>query len=409
MSFNLITITGRIPRSLSFNFNKAFNYRRITMSSSSPAQYDLERAIAISAVERASSLTDKVFRNLVTADTVTKKDKSPVTVGDYSAQAVVNAILGSHFPDDPIVGEEDSKDLQKPESESLRKQIFSLANEALQNSAQECPAVADAEESKPSEQALGNRELTEKELLAAIDRGSAEGGAKGRCWALDPIDGTKGFLRGGQYAVCLAFMVDGVVQVGVMGCPNLPHDASSAKPKEGEFGAGEKRSDLGTLFIAVRGQGAYQRPLQGGKEERITMRQISSLSEASFCESVEAGHSSHGTNARIAELLGITASSVRMDSQAKYASISRGDGDVYLRLPVGDGSYQEKIWDHASGSLLVEEAGGKVSDISGKDLNFAVGRTLRENRGVVASQKELHSKVIEAVRKALEEEGRGHL
>lgn len=74
------------------------------------------------------------------------------------------------------------------------------------------------------------------------------------------------------------------------------------------------------------------------------MRSISSLSEASFCESVEAGHSSHGTNARIAELLGIKSDSVRMDSQAKYASIARGDGDVYLRLPVGDGSYQEKIW-----------------------------------------------------------------
>ena len=344
----------------------------------------------------------------MTADTVTKKDKSPVTVGDYSAQAVVNAILGSHFPQDPIVGEEDSKDLRKPESESLRKQIFALANEALKNPAQECPAVAEAE-TKSNAQAWGDRELTEQELLAAIDRGSAEGGAKGRCWALDPIDGTKGFLRGGQYAVCLAFMVDGQVQVGVMGCPNLPHDATAAKPKEGEFGAGEKRSDLGTLFIAVRGQGSFQRPIQGGEEQKISMRQISSLSDASFCESVEAGHSSHGTNARIAELLGITAPSVRMDSQAKYASISRGDGDVYLRLPVGDGSYQEKIWDHAAGSLLVEEAGGKVSDIRGKDLNFGVGRTLRENRGVVASHHKLHGRVIDAVRQALEEEGRGHL
>ncbi|SAM80552.1 probable MET22-protein ser/thr phosphatase [Ustilago bromivora] len=379
------------------------------MSSSASTQYALERKVAISAVERACSLTDKVFRNLVTADTVTKKDKSPVTVGDYSAQAVINAILGTHFPQDPIVGEEDSKDLQKPESEALRRQIFGLANEALKNSAKECPAVEEAAQSKSSSEALGDRDLTEQELLAAIDRGSAEGGDKGRCWALDPIDGTKGFLRGGQYAVCLAFMVDGVLQVGVMGCPNLPHDASSAKPNEGEFGAGEKRSDLGTLFIAVRGQGAFQRPIQDGQEQKISMRQIKSLSEASFCESVEAGHSSHGTNARIAELLAITAPSVRMDSQAKYASISRGDGDVYLRLPVGDGSYQEKIWDHAAGSLLVEEAGGKVSDIRGKDLNFGVGRTLRENRGVVASHKDTHAKVIEAVRKALDEEGRGHL
>ena len=65
-------------------------------------------------------------------------------------------------------------------------------------------------------------------------------------WALDPIDGTKGFLRGEQFAVCLALIVDGQVQVGVMGCPNLPVDA---KDKDGEKGC---------LFITVKGQGAFQ-------------------------------------------------------------------------------------------------------------------------------------------------------
>jgi len=65
-------------------------------------------------------------------------------------------------------------------------------------------------------------------------------------WALDPIDGTKGFLRGEQFAVCLALIVDGQVQVGVMGCPNLPVDA---KDTDGEKGC---------LFIAVKGQGAFQ-------------------------------------------------------------------------------------------------------------------------------------------------------
>jgi 3'(2'), 5'-bisphosphate nucleotidase len=163
-------------------------------------------------------------------------------------------------------------------------------------------------------------------------------------WALDPIDGTKGFLRGGQYAVCLALIVDGVVQLGVMGCPNLPISPSDPKPSEGSKIS--DRSKLGTVYIAVRGQGAFQRSLTDDKEEPISMRDLTpaKLSEASFCESVESGHSSHGTNARIAELLGITKESVRMDSQAKYASIARGDGDVYLRLPVGDGSYIEKIW-----------------------------------------------------------------
>lgn len=141
------------------------------------------------------------------------------------------------------------------------------------------------------------------------------------------------------------------------------------------------------------------------------MRDITpaSLAQASFCESVEAGHSSQGTNARIAQLLGIDSPSVRMDSQAKYASVARGDGDIYLRLPVGDGSYQEKIWDHAAGALLVAEAGGQVSDAKGRPLDFSVGRTLRNNKGVVVAKANAHAQVIKAVRQALEEEGRGHL
>ena len=73
------------------------------------------------------------------------------------------------------------------------------------------------------------------------------------------------------------------------------------------------------------------------------MHQVEDLGKASFCESVEAGHSSHGQQAAIAKALGITRESVRMDSQAKYASIARGDGDVYLRLPTSK-TYQEKIW-----------------------------------------------------------------
>ena len=65
-------------------------------------------------------------------------------------------------------------------------------------------------------------------------------------WTLDPIDGTKGFLRGEQYAVCLAFLVDSQVQVGVIGCPNLPVVVSNPDGRKG------------CIFVAVRGQGAEQ-------------------------------------------------------------------------------------------------------------------------------------------------------
>lgn len=63
---------------------------------------------------------------------------------------------------------------------------------------------------------------------------------------MDPIDGTMGFLRGGQYAVCLGLLQDGEVVLGVMGCPNLPVDYHNPE--------GEK----GVIFVAVKGQGAFQ-------------------------------------------------------------------------------------------------------------------------------------------------------
>ncbi|KAF7724739.1 hypothetical protein EC973_000767 [Apophysomyces ossiformis] len=326
-----------------------------------------ERAVAIQAVLQASKVCQSVFQQLVANETLTKNDKSPVTVADFSAQAIVNTYLYKHFPKDPIIGEEDSKDLRGDAGKVLREKVHSLTNGVLE----------------------ANEKLSEDEILNAIDRGNYAGGPSGRHWALDPIDGTKGFLRGGQYAVCLALIIDGVVQLGVMGAPNLPLDAS--KP-EGERGA---------LFVAVRGEGAFQRSFSDSKENQIHFAEISSTEQATFCESVEAGHSSHGDAEAIAKALNITRPPVRMDSQAKYCSISRGDADIYLRLPTSK-TYIEKIWDHASGNVLVTEAGGKITDIYGKPLDFSIGRTLEKNKGVIAANASIHDTVLAAVQNVLQ-------
>jgi 3'(2'), 5'-bisphosphate nucleotidase len=63
-----------------------------------------ERRIGIQAVIKASRLCQNVFNKLVKQQTITKTDSSPVTVADFGAQAVVNHILFSNFPQDPIVG-----------------------------------------------------------------------------------------------------------------------------------------------------------------------------------------------------------------------------------------------------------------------------------------------------------------
>jgi 3'(2'), 5'-bisphosphate nucleotidase len=61
--------------------------------------------------------------------------------------------------------------------------------------------------------------------------------------------------------------------------------------------------------------------------------------------------------------------------------------------------YREKIWDHAAGKIVVEEAGGRVTDVFGNALDFSKGRTLEDNRGVVATSGAIHEEVIAAVRK----------
>ena len=173
-------------------------------------------------------------------------------------------------------------------------------------------------------------------------------------WTLDPIDGTKGFLRGGQYAVCLALLVDARVELGIIGCPNLPIITPSTTDTDATTTT-TTNDDKGALFVAVRGHGAHQLPLSPRETDApSTPQQLHmprlALHDLAFLESVEKAHAALDTNARAAARLGVRAAPVRMDSQAKYAALARGDsaGGVYLRLPVarggGSGGYQEKIW-----------------------------------------------------------------
>ncbi|KAG6007242.1 hypothetical protein E4U54_000039 [Claviceps lovelessii] len=368
--------------------------------------YTRELQVAQLAVQRATLLTQRVFREKAKG-TLDKNDKSPVTIGDFGAQALIIAALRHNFPHDAIVAEEEAAPLRA--DAHLRDTVWQLVRQTK------------LDDESAERDILGGSVRDADSMLDLIDAGNSPGGREGRIWTIDPIDGTKGFLRGGQYAVCLGLMVDGHVRVGVLGCPNLPVDdaarltadvgsSSNDRNDDNENSDDDDNNDnnnnnnTGVLFSAVEHKGADSRPLTTGalspQAKPIGMRPIDHLAGATFCESVEAGHSSHGDQAAIARKLGITEPSVRMDSQAKYGSIARGAGDIYLRLPV-KATYQEKIWDHAAGDLIVRESGGQVTDIHGKRLDFGVGRTLAENTGVVAAPLGVHHVVLKAVQEVL--------
>jgi 3'(2'), 5'-bisphosphate nucleotidase len=323
--------------------------------------YELERRVAVEAVIKACKLCRAVQAAHLAGGVIDKEDKSPVTVADFGAQAVVSDHLAATFPRDPLVGEEDSALLRQPENTTLKETVMKHVR-------------------------LIRSGLKDKDIFAAIDRGNAEGGSKGRFWTLDPIDGTKGFLRGDQYAVALALIEDGQVRLGVLGCPSLPLVSLQGQG--------------GSLFVAVRGQGSALRDIDRSEEREIKVADIASPSEALFCESFESAHSSHDDMGQIVRLLGVRRPPLRMDSQAKYGILARGDGTVYLRLPTKK-AYVEKIWDHAAGCILVEEAGGKVTDLTGKLLDFSQGKTLVKNKGVIATNGKLHEIVLSAVQRTL--------
>ena len=115
--------------------------------------------------------------------------------------------------------------------------------------------------------------------------------------------------------------------------------------------------------------------------------------------SFESGHTDVSKIDEIASALGVAVDPVRMDSQAKYSVLAVGEGEVILRLLSPKmPNYQEKIWDQAAGAIVLEEAGGRISDLDGKALDFTQGRKLINNRGVLATNGFLHEAALKALR-----------
>ena len=320
-----------------------------------------ETQFAIHIVRQASRLVKLVQAEMI-SPALTKDDHSPVTVADFASQALVGRALAENFPDDPLVGEEDSTDLRSPAGQLTLEQITHFVS-------------------------IFTPDGTPDKVCEWIDRGAEQPAA--RFWTLDPIDGTKGFLRGDQYAVALALIVDGQVQIGVLGCPNL---------KDGY------QADIGgagTLAVAVRGEGAWVTSLESEPEvlRQAFVSNTADPGQARMLRSFESGHTNINQIDYLSEELGVQVEPVRMDSQAKYVLLAVGKGELYLRLlSPKQPDYREKIWDQAAGSLIVEEAGGQVSDLYGKALDFNAGRTLLNNRGILASNSHLHVKALQALR-----------
>jgi 3'(2'), 5'-bisphosphate nucleotidase len=294
---------------------------------------------------------------------IAKPDRTPVTVADFSAQAIICQALGEAFPNDPVIGEEDST--------LLRTQTDQLAR-----------VTQYVQAYLPS--------ATPESVATWIDRGNAQ--VKSRYWTLDPIDGTKGYIRGDQYAIALALVEAGELKLGLLGCPALPVDLT------------QPDGERGVLFVAVRGQGATMIPLAGGAPRPLHVTDASEESLRRLAKSIVSEHSNPTLQEAVVQAIGLTAPPWQLDSQAKYGVVARGEAALYLRLPFPITSEKrQNTWDHAAGVIMVEEAGGRVTDMYGQPLDFSFGAKLVNNQGIIASNGVIHEAVLAAVAKMAKE------
>ena len=320
----------------------------------------LEVVTALQATIMASQLCQKIREDLTGKESILKDDRSPVTIADFGSQAIICKFIKEKFPNDIIVAEEDSTDLRKPVYSKVLQQVTNYVNEFIPGSSPE-------------------------KVCSWIDYSSHF--TKDRFWALDPIDGTKGFLRGDQYAIALALIENGSAKLGFMACPNLYVD------KE------EPRGKRGCLFFALRGMGSFQMDLEGKQKQTLSVSKVQNPTEALFTESVEPDHADHLFHQRLAQQLNILRPSLRMDSQAKYGIVARGEATLYLRVPSpSEPGYKENVWDHAAGSIIAEEAGGKVTDTLGNPLDFSSGIRMERNHGIVVTNGILHDVILKALK-----------
>lgn len=164
-----------------------------------------------------------------------------------------------------------------------------------------------------------------------------------RYWLVDPLDGTREFIkRNDEFTVNIALIDNHETVLGVVLAPVT-----------------------GELYIAEHGHGAWLQARPDAEWQPLRTRPLAK-------PSVMAGSRSHGSlqDDMLNALLGADHQLVPLGSSLKFCLIARGGADVYLRL----GPTSE--WDTAAAQCVLTEAGGAVLDLQGETFRYNRGESL---------------------------------
>lgn len=380
--------------------------------------YSTELSIAIPAIQLAARISKHVLASANKGTIEKAEDLSPVTVADFAIQAYLTKVLSSSFPADSFVGEESAAALRA--SPDLLQRVYDVIHECID----EVSSSTTGDDKKESQVAIADvvksgASESKEQVCELVDRcgdGGKDGlGAdSGRTWVFDPIDGTKTFVRGEQYAINVALLEGGRQILSVVACPLLSRKATAPVGNANIFKADD--GEDGCIVYAARGFGAYARPLFVGQgsglaecdskpltrhADSVTVSGLRSVSCWNLLDSgVDDAHKA------ATERLGVEfPGSDLLGWVPRWVALALGLANMTVWVYKRRDRYA-KIWDHAGAMLLFEEVGGMITDVDGKEIDLTKGRKLDANFGFVAAPRSVHHVVLKAVRQTLKEQGK---
>ena len=194
-----------------------------------------------------------------------------------------------------------------------------------------------------------------------------------RVWIIDPIDGTSGFVKkDGDFAVQIGLAEHGEPKLGVVMLPF--HE---------------------TLYYAERGKGSFM--VAGGETKQLFTSSTEDLSQMQMA--VSRNHRSPKINAVLREF-GVAGELQRGSVGLKIGLIAEQVCDLYIHL-----SPRTKLWDTCGPQIILEEAGGRLTDLFGERFRYNIS-DVQNYGGIVATNGASHDQVITRLRPLLNEFGR---
>ena len=193
---------------------------------------------------------------------------------------------------------------------------------------------------------------------------SADAAARGgRCWFVDPLDGTKDFVqRNGEFCVMVGLAVGGRAALGVIVAPLT-----------------------GAAYVGVPAEGAWSIDASGARAA------LAVRAPAAGLRMIGSRSHPHPRITALGRALGVTDARVRGSVGLKVAAVATGECDLYAHVGRGP-----KLWDGCAPEAIARGAGAVVTDARGRALAYDTAR-LGLDEGLVVAPAALHAAAVEAL------------